>query len=377
MANILNGFFDNLVSGVSNPKGDMADFQHAARLYTDDSFRLAPKTKFLYHVVFELSSNATKNLPQLDQRHKNEINLLVKSADLPKVSINTVTKNAYNRKKNLQTHLEYDPVNITFHDDNLGITTMLMEAYYRYYYQDGNHYADGQSAPFQSRITYAGSDNHKYRYGLDNDSLVPFFNKITIYQMSRHQYTGFTLVNPLVTGFQHDSVDQADGTGTMQNQMTVAYESIFYSRGATGQGSPRGFAQEHYDNSPSPLGILGGGTSSLFGQGGVSNGISSVLGDLAGGQFNLGTALTAFNTFKNAKSLTKEGLRQEGFSILKNAIQDVGKQNTSGVRTTNFPKTTTSNNSKVVTSGGSYDTADAMYASKIASAQSNNRDGLP
>ena len=163
----------------------------------------------------------------------------------------------------------------------------------------------------------------------------------------------------------------------MQNQMTVAYESIFYSRGATGQGSPRGFAQEHYDNSPSPLGILGGGTSSLFGQGGVTNGISSVLGDLAGGQFNLGTALTAFNTFKNAKTLTKEGLRQEGFSILKNAIQDVGKQNTSGVRTTNFPKTTTSNNSKVVTSGGSYDTADAMYASKIASAQSNNRDGLP
>tara|TARA_R110000851_G_scaffold267203_1_gene419653 strand:- start:4183 stop:5316 length:1134 start_codon:yes stop_codon:yes gene_type:complete len=377
MANILNGFFDNLVSGVSNPKGDMADFQHAARLYTDDSFRLAPKTKFLYHVVFELSPNASKNLPQLDQRHKNEINLLVKSADLPKVSINTVTKNAYNRKKNLQTHLEYDPVNITFHDDNLGITTLLMEAYYRYYYQDGNHYADGMSAPFQTRVTYGGSENHKYRYGLDNDSLVPFFNKITIYQMARHQYTGFTLVNPLVTGFQHDSVDQADGAGLMQNQMTVAYESIFYSRGATGRGSPRGFAQEHYDNSPSPLGILGGGTQSLFGQGGVSSGISSVLGDLAGGQFNLGTALTAFNTFKNAKTLTKEGLRQEGFGILKSAIQQIGGTNTSGVRTTNFPKSTANGNSKTVTSGGSYDTSASSYPDRIANAETNNRDGLP
>ena len=129
MANILNGFFDNLLGGTTNPKGSMADFQHAARLYTDDAFRLAPKTKFLYHVVLEMSSSATRLMPQLDQRHKNEINLLVKSVDLPKVSINTVTKNMYNRKKNLQTHLEYDPVNITFHDDNLGITTMLMEAY--------------------------------------------------------------------------------------------------------------------------------------------------------------------------------------------------------------------------------------------------------
>ena len=72
MANILNGFLDNLVSGTLNPKGSMADFQHASRLYTDDAFRLAPKSKYLYHVVLEMSSAATKNLPQLDQRHKNE-----------------------------------------------------------------------------------------------------------------------------------------------------------------------------------------------------------------------------------------------------------------------------------------------------------------
>lgn len=374
MANILNGFLDNLVSGTLNPKGSMADFQHASRLYTDDAFRLAPKSKYLYHVVLEMSSAATKNLPQLDQRHKNEINLLVKSVDLPKVSINTVTKNMYNRKKNLQTHLEYDPVNITFHDDNLGITTLLMEAYYRYYYKDGSHYADGVSQPYKSRNTYNGAQDHKYRYGLDNDVLYPFFNKITIYQMSRHQYTGFTLVNPLITGFQHDSLDQSDATGLMENQMTIAYESIFYSRGPTGEGSPRGFAQEHYDQSPSPLGINGGGTQSLFGQGGVAGGISSVLGDLAGGTFNLGTALTAFNTFKNAKTLTQGGLREEGFNILKGAIQDIGKQNNSGVKNFNFPKfsTSTSKNASTGTNGGAVDTTSSSYTSKINAATAAN-----
>ena len=53
MANIFNGFLDNLVNGALSPKGDMADYTHAARLYTDDNFRLAPKQKFLYHVVFQ------------------------------------------------------------------------------------------------------------------------------------------------------------------------------------------------------------------------------------------------------------------------------------------------------------------------------------
>ena len=372
MANILNGFLDNLLSGTTNPKGDMADFQHAARLYTDDAFRLAPKAKFLYHVVIELSPTAASNLPQLDQRHKNEINLLVKSVDLPKVSMNTVTKNMYNRKKNLQTSLEYDPVNITFHDDNLGITTMLMEAYYRYYYADGGHYADGVSAPYSPRNTYKGAEDHKYRYGFDNDSVDPFFNKITIYQMARHQYTGFTLVNPIITGFQHDSMDQADATTTLQNQMTVAYESIFYSRGATGEGSPRGFAQEHYDQTPSPLTVAGGGTSSLFGQGGVANGLSSVLGDLAGGTFNLGSALNTFNTFKNAKSLSKQGLIEEGFNILTGALGSIGKENASGLKNTAFPKQSASTASTTDTSGGSVETTSPNYSTKVKQARVNN-----
>ena len=79
MANILNGFLNNVLQGATNPGGNLKDYQHAARLFTDDAFRLAPKTKFLHHVVFELSASAQKVVPQLDQRHKNEINMLVKS----------------------------------------------------------------------------------------------------------------------------------------------------------------------------------------------------------------------------------------------------------------------------------------------------------
>ena len=379
MANILNGFLNNVLQGASNPGGNLKDYQHAARLFTDDGMRLAPKTKFLYHVVFELSASAQKVIPQLDQRHKQEINMLVKSADLPKFSIQTATKNMYNRKKNLQTSIEYDPVNITFHDDNMGLTTTLMEAYYRYYYRDGNYRSEGISPPYNPRNTYQGKELQNYRYGLDNDHTEPFFNKITIFQMARHEYLGYTLVNPLITGLTHDQMDSMDNATPSQNQISVAYEAVFYSRGPVGENSPKGFATAHYDKTPSPLTIGGGGTSSLFGGGGVIGGISDVLGDIAGGQFNLGTALTAFNTFKNAKSLSKEGLREEGFNILKRTVTNIGREGVSGLGNISIPKQSGNGGTASTTStvGGTVNTTSALYQDKILQAAAKNSSNGP
>ena len=374
MANILNGFLNNVLQGATNPGGNLKDYQHAARLFTDDGMRLAPKTKFLYHVVFELSPEAQKVIPQLDQRHKQEINMLVKSADLPKFSIQTATKNMYNRKKNLQTSIEYDPVNITFHDDNMGLTTTLMEAYYRYYFRDGNYRDDGINPPYNPRNTYTDPISQNYRYGLDNDHKSPFFNKITIYQMARHEYLGYTLVNPMVTGLTHDQVDSMDNSTPSQNQISIAYEAVYYSRGPVGENSPKGFATAHYDKTPSPLTLGGGGTSSLFGGGGVIGGISDVLGDIAGGTFNLGTALTAFNTFKNAKSLSKAGLREEGFNILKSTITNIGRENVGGLSNISIPKSSGNGGNASITStvGGTVDTSSLIYGQTITQAAANN-----
>jgi hypothetical protein len=56
--------------------------------------------------------------------------------------------NQYNRKRIVQTKIKYDPIDISFHDDNgsgvgtanLGGTVRaLWKAYYNYYYFDGMH----------------------------------------------------------------------------------------------------------------------------------------------------------------------------------------------------------------------------------------------
>ena len=349
MANKLNGFLDNVVSGALSPKGNLGDFSHAARLYVDDAHRLSPKHKFLYHVSFNLNPVAVKIIPQLETR---EINMLVKSVDLPKYSVSTTLKHQYNKKANLQTRLDYDPVNITFHDDNYGQVTAMWEAYYRYYYKDGNYASlNGSSDPvttsgaYQRSNTYQAEGNH-YRYGLDNDSHSHFFESIQIYQMSRHRYTCFTLVNPIIGEWAHDTMDNSS-SDPVQNTMQIQYETVWYARGGVTEGaSPKmfGAASGHYDKMPSPNSLAGGGAANLFGQGGVAAGAADVFGDITSGQaFSspasfLGTVLKTGNVIGNAKQLSKDGLRQEGFGILKDQIGKAGGIDVSGVANTAFPK---------------------------------------
>ena len=349
MANKLNGFLDNVVSGALSPKGNLGDFAHGARLYVDDAHRLSPKHKFLYHVSFNLNPVAVKIIPQLETR---EINMLVKSVDLPKYSISTTLKHQYNKKANLQTRLDYDPINIVFHDDNYGQVTAMWEAYYRYYYKDGNYASlNGSSDPvttsgaYQRSNTYQAEGNH-YRYGLDNDSHSHFFESIQIYQLHRHRYTCFTLVNPIISEWGHDTMENSS-SDPVQNTMQIQYETVWYSRGGIVEGSaPKSFgpASGHYDKMPSPNSLAGGGASNLFGQGGVAAGAADVFGDITSGQaFSsptsfLGTVLKTTSVIGNAKSLSKDGLRQEGFGILKDQIGAAAGIDVSGVANTAFPK---------------------------------------
>ena len=345
MADFLKGFMDNVISGALNPKGNLGDFAHASRLYVNDAFRLAPKVKFLYHVSFNINPQALAVIPQLREKHQNEINMLVKAVDLPKYTVQTDVKHQYNRKRAIQKRIDYNPINVQFHDDNFGVTTALWEAYYRYYYRDGNYSKVNPAGDPDTSIKQFGTPNefnrgnafgHKqYRYGFDNDSFAPFFNNIVIYQMSRKRYTAFVLVNPLISAWAHDTMDQS-ASDPVTNSMTLEYESVFYSRGPVSEGSaPKGFGIGAYDTTPSPNSLSGGGVASL---GQLITGGAGVLDDISGGNVGFGTVLKAGNLIKNAGALGSDGLRSAGFSILKEGIGSVSGIDVSGVANTAFPK---------------------------------------
>jgi|TARA_R110001592_G_scaffold44275_3_gene142647 hypothetical protein len=357
----LNGFLDNVVSGALSPKGNLADYAHGARLFVDDSHRLTPKVKFLYHVTFNINAQAAAVIPQLREKHLNELNMLVKSAQLPAYNIQTDVKHQYNRKRVIQKRIDYQPVSITLHDDNMGVTTAMWEAYYRYYYRDGNYAAtkpagapeSGSALPEYNRGNiFSGMAGKQYRYGFDNDSTAPFFDSITISQMARKNYTSFQLINPIISGWQHDTMDNSV-SDPVQSTMTIDYETVHYSRGPIGNGGPKGFAEEHYDKTPSPNSLAGGGASSLLGIGGVLAGGYGVLSDITGGTANFGTVLKAANTLQNAGGLNAAGVKGE---LLGSVVSSIGK--TAGIDVSGVAGVITPNGG----GGGSFKTIAAAAA---------------
>lgn len=353
MANKLNGFLDNVLGGVLNPKGNLGDFQHAARLFTDDYFRLAPKTKFLYHVVFNINPNVKTLGAGYD---KIELNMLVKSAELPKFSMETSVVNQYNRKRIVTTKINYDPINIAFHDDNNNTTTDMWKAYYKYMFADGNYQGVGFSEDtsgnpqgFNSAYSLNPFDQYSGAYGLDYNTAgnkKRFFTSIQISQLSRHRHFTYTLINPVINSWSHSDVNSASGGELAESQMSVSYEAVLYHNpGTIKPDTPAGFAERHYDKQFSPITPAGGGSATLFGAGGVVDGVANIF-DLIGsgraftsvGGF-LEAVVTGANTMKNFKQLNSSGLRSEAAGIISRGLQT--NVSVSGLTDTSFPKAST------------------------------------
>ena len=247
--------------------------------------------------------------------------MLVKQADLPKFTATVETKNKYNRKKNVQTRLDYSPISITFHDDNYGATTAMMEAYYRYYYADGNHSInDGSYGNRRTGDTlYDGPGTNTFKFGMDNNTPnVPFFDRIEIAQMARKSYTKYTLVNPIISDWSHDTVQNSE-SNPLENRMTINYD--------------------HYDSTPSPITPLGGGQLGIDGIFGTGIDLYEYI--TQGANFNnpLEAGIAGVNLINSIRNNGTEGFRQGGMRILTNAIGSAAGIDVSGVSQTFFPKT--------------------------------------
>jgi hypothetical protein len=335
---------------VLNTGIQMKDFAHASRLYADSVFALAPKTGFLYYVEFDIDPSTLTDSQWSNQQRVTEVGLLVKSIDLPKFTVQTETVNQYNRKTVIQKGITYNPLNLTFHDDNSNVVHNMWLNYYRYYYADSTWGGTGPIGTARDNVPGA-YQNNKYlpsndlfnptNYGMNSKLVIaPFFRSITIYQLSRKIFTSYKLVNPIIQTWEHDKLDQSQGSKVAESKMTINYEAVFYGTGQVRKDSPTGFAVFHYDNSPSPLSLAGGGNSSVFGPGGVVAGALDIYGDVsnilnpdskAGPLGILGTVLKGANLVRNVKGVTKESLRAEGYKILDNTLRGIAQGSLNGL----------------------------------------------
>jgi hypothetical protein len=354
----------------------LKDYAHASKTFRTNGYEYAPRNKFLFHCYFNINTSMIPSLgAAFSSTEKATVGLMVKTIQLPKFSIDTEILNQYNRKRVVQKKINYNPVQVTLHDDGGDLIRNLWYNYYSYYYKDPNqaYGPPAQNGSIGALQTQAGfSYNARDIYSNDrvvndwgyigesfdqgsaggaginsggdqNSGKPPFFRDITIYGMDQHKWAAYTLINPLIKTWDHDTYDYSQGSGVMQNSMTIDYETVKYFSGAIGGVRPDtnviGFADPaYYDNVRSSL-ARPGSTQTVLGQGGLLDAGIGIVEDLqSGGVAGIIGAVqkagTAYNTFKDApiKSIVREEANAALNSVLRNTIpaQVRQVQNTNG-----------------------------------------------
>lgn len=244
-----------------NDNTTLRDYRHASKVFVTNSFRLAPKSKFNFFAHFVLNSSVLT--ADFLNKHTSEINVLLKSINMPKFEIKTETLNQYNRKKVVPVTTSYRPITLEFHDDNFGVSRMLWENFYHYHVGDPSRAKHPEKYYTRSAMkNFDENDNGKY--GLDTGNYKQFFKKIVIYHMgvnvsmdgdtAIHGWNSYTIVNPMIVEWSHDDLDHSAGSQLSSHKITMHYEAVAYDTGEITPDNPPIFSDsQYYFNEHSPL----------------------------------------------------------------------------------------------------------------------------
>lgn len=308
MSSIFNSFLKQVATG-----DQIRDWKHATRLFVDNNYALSPKQSWLFHVFIDVNPEVSRIK---DSNALREHGMLVKSAELPKFSVDSKTYNNYNRPNIVQTKIKYDPITLTFHDDQSNVVNALWYDYYNYYYRDTDtgfgdpsggvnpsYYAPHK---YNSATPILGSFGYTPRSYANSNQYI---KSIQIYSLYQKKFSLFVLINPIITSWNHGNHINGDN-GILENQMTISYESVLYGKGYVTQNTVKGFADLHYDKAPSPLTPAGGGTNSILGPGGILNAVDDIVKDGSSGNFGA-AAFKIFRGFEKNKNVNLSGLAKQ------------------------------------------------------------------
>lgn len=373
-------FGEDFLQGFFGADG-LKDYSHASKTFRTNGYELAPRNKFLFYVFFTIN---TGRIPALQAAFGNDevatIGTQVRSIQLPNYQMQVETLNQYNRKRLVQTKIEYQPIQVVFNDDQGDLIRNMWYNYYTYYYKDPTQKYDND-APTNGTLgnlaTLANGYNYNDRdiynnsrqvndwgyigegytdssiFTGSNSSKPPFFRDIKIYGLSQKKFVSYVLINPLINNWQHDTYDYSQGNGVMTHTVSLQYETVKYGKGYIGGNTPSstvpGFADpNHYDNRRSAL-ARPGSTETVFGQGGLVDAGIGVYEDLEailtgrGGLQNVIGAVqkagTAYQTFKgkDIASIANQEAKQAAKQVLAASLPGAARQAVNAANGMIFP----------------------------------------
>ena len=227
--------FDIFGNGGNN-KFYARDFRNAYTFRPDQN---PPRQKFQGYVNFIPNRSLfTESWYKDSAAFRTQISSLVRTASLPEIELKTETKNQYNRKRIVNTGVEYQPVDIKVFDTiNNEWLTMFMK-YYSYHYMNprnkGDGTRDGIGSYTANRISgdatgskfgFSDGEFDSNKFGLNLNLYSNFFERIDYVLYHGNKGVQYSLFNPVLTRFRTGEIDYSSSE-VMEFDMTFEYESF-------------------------------------------------------------------------------------------------------------------------------------------------------
>ncbi len=217
----------------------LKDFRNAEHYKPDIA---PPRQKFQGYVNFIINRRLIGMLPGTSE-FRTRISSLVRTASLPELTFQTEIKNSFNRKKVLQTGVEYSPVSMTVMDTIQNEWLTLFMKYYSYHYMNPrNKFNDTErDTSFMGGDTHGGYQKSSFGtgagdtpkgyqwssndFGMDLGVTKNFFERIDMILYHGNKGVQYSLFNPMMTGFSPSEIDYSSGE-VMDFKIDFAYENF-------------------------------------------------------------------------------------------------------------------------------------------------------
>lgn len=223
------------------------DSQYASKNFRIDGNNFAnsiiPKPKFLFFVQF-IRADGAESIGPVSGQSGNDITRLsntkdgivfqIKQIDRPKFNIKTEILHQYNKKRVIQTGIEYQNMTIAFHDDVSDQVMQFWAKYYAFYYGDGRKVRSSEwNSDIVTNEFNEGNDGNGWGYlgrfiGAGGAEAMHFLEAIKIFQFYGGEFTTITFIHPKITIFDHDQNDYEDGREGSGIRMSFDYEGVIY-----------------------------------------------------------------------------------------------------------------------------------------------------
>ena len=230
-------FLKNIWSALGDREFYWRDFRNA---YHYNPSQDPPRQQFGGYVSFVLDRDLYAD-PFFDRLNDDELRSrmgsLVRSADMPQVEFKTQTMNEYNKKKIVNTGVEYQPVTIRVADTVSNAWLQIIMKYFAYHYMNPRNKGYENDRDINSQtINRGGADfvGSQYgtggpfdsnRYGYNVNENPNFFERIDYVLYHGGKGVQYSLLNPIMVGFTHTPIDYASNE-LMEFNMTFQYEGF-------------------------------------------------------------------------------------------------------------------------------------------------------